>query len=169
MMNRIIDAKDYRLLDLLQRDATVTQAEIGRRVGLSAASVNERIRKLEKSGTIRGYVALLDDTLVGNEITAFIEVAVEHPRKERGLVELLQRLDEVQECHYVAGEFTCLLKVKVADRQALRELVLDRLNALDGVRQTRTMMVLETVKENTCMRLPERKSGPAPRRKERTR
>ena len=76
-------------------------------------------------------------------------------------VELMRSLDEVQECHYVAGEFSCLVKVKVPDRQALRELVLDRLNSLDGVRQTRTLIVLETAKETTRMALG-RGASPAP-------
>ena len=151
---RKIDQTDRDLLELLQDDASLTQAEIARRVGLSPASVHERIRKLERRKFIRGYVALLDDARVGNDITAFIEVAVDHPKKEKKLVELMLTLEEVQECHYVAGEFTCLLKVKVADRHSLRELVLDRINELDGVRQTRTMIVLQTIKETPRMRLP---------------
>lgn len=144
-----LDATDRNILELLQVDARLPQAEIARRVGLSAASVNERIHKLAERGVIRGVVALLDDRGVGNDITAFIEVFIEHPRYEKEFVELVQGLDEVQECHYVTGEFSCLVKVKVSDRSALRSLVLDRLNALDGVRQTRTMIVLETAKETS--------------------
>lgn len=156
-----MDDKDRRMLEILQEDARTPQAEIARRVGLSAASVNERIRKLEREGVIRAWVTLLDDQKVGNDITAFVEVFVEHPRHEREFVTLMRELDEVQECHYVAGEFSCLLKVKVPDRTSLRALVLDRLNALEGVRQTRTLIVLETAKETT--RMPLRPSSPGPR------
>jgi Lrp/AsnC family leucine-responsive transcriptional regulator len=159
-----MDGRDRQILEFLQADAKISQAEVARRVGLSPASVNERIRKLEKSGVIRGWVVLLDDRKVGNEITAFIEVFIEHPRQERTFVDLMKRLDEVQECHYVAGDFSCLVKVKVPDRIALRELVLDRLNALDGVRQTRTLIVLETAKEDTRMSL--RAAAAAPRHEE---
>jgi len=148
-----MDDTDRRILEILQDDTRLPQAEIARRVGLSAASVNERIKKLDREGVIRGWVALLDDQLVGNDITAFMEVFIEHPRHEREFVDLMKSLDEVQECHYVAGEFSCLVKVKVPDRQSLRELVLDRINALDGVRQTRTLIVLETTKETTRMPL----------------
>ncbi len=152
-----MDDKDHRMLEILQQDARTPQAEIARRVGLSAASVNERIHKLERDGVIVGWVALLDDRKVGNDITAFVEVFIEHPRHEREFVRLMRALEEVQECHYVAGEFSCLLKVRVPDRRSLRALVLDRLNALEGVRQTRTLIVLETAKETTRMplRLPE--------------
>jgi Lrp/AsnC family leucine-responsive transcriptional regulator len=155
----MLDDTDRQILALLQDSTKIPQAEIARRVGLSTASINERIRKLEAQGVIRRWVALLDDRSVGNDITAFIEVFIEHPRREREFVELMQGLDEVQECHYVTGEFSCLVKVKVPDRQALRHLVLDRLNALEGVRQTRTLIVLETTKETTRQALPQRPEG----------
>ena len=148
-----LDLKDRQILAMLQVDAKTAQAEIGRRVGLSPASVNERIHKLEQKGVIRKYVALLDDQKAGKDITAFIEVFIEHPKHEEMFVRLTQELEEVQECHYVTGEFSCLLKVKVPDRRSLRELVLDRINALDGVRQTRTMIVLQTAKEDTTLAL----------------
>jgi Lrp/AsnC family leucine-responsive transcriptional regulator len=158
-----MDATDVKMLELLQHDAALPQAEIARRVGLSAATVNERIKKLERLGVIRRYAAILDDTKVGLGITAFVEVFMEHPRHERSFVDLMGKLPEVMECHYVTGEYSCLLKVRVADRQALRTLVLDRINALSGVRQTRTLIVLETAKETPAMALP---TSRAPRPKE---
>lgn len=151
-----MDGKDTQILDILQNDAKTAQAEIARRVGLSAASVNERIHKLESQGVIRRYVAILDDQKSGQDITAFIEVFIEHPKHEDLFVRLTREIDEVQECHYVTGEFSCLLKVKVPDRLALRELVLDRINALEGVRQTKTMIVLQTAKEETKLALKPR-------------
>jgi len=155
-----MDLKDSKILNLLQDDAKTPQAEIARRVGLSAASVNERIRKLEQQGVIRKYVALLDDQKSGNDITAFIEVFIEHPRHEDAFVRLMRELEEVQECHYVTGDFSCLLKVKVPDRASLRELVLDRINALEGIRQTKTLIVLETAKEETRLALTQ--TAPTP-------
>lgn len=151
--NFYIDATDIAVLASLQGDAKMPQAAIARRVGLSVAAVNERIRKLEARGVIRRYAALLDEAAVGLGITAFVEVSIERPRHERAFVALMERLDEVMECHYVTGEFSCLLKVRVADRQALRTLLLDRINAHEGVRQTRTLMVLETAKETPAMPL----------------
>ena len=96
--NNLLDEKDRQMLHLLQMDAKMPQAEIARRVGLSPASVNERIRKLEQRGVIRDWVVVLDDQKVGNDITAFVEIFIEHPRHEREFVELMRSLDEVQEC-----------------------------------------------------------------------
>ena len=148
-----IDAKDRAILDLVQRDAKLAQAEIARHVGLSAAAVNERLRKLEQAGVIRRYVAVVDPRAAGTSLTAFVEVFIEHPRYEPGFFEQMLRLDEVQECHHITGEFSLLLKVRVRDMESLQHLLLRRLNALEGVRQTRTVMVLSTLKEETRIAL----------------
>ena len=135
-----IDAKDRQILDLVQRDAKLAQAEIARRVGLSTASVNERLRKLEAASLIRRYVALVDPRGVGVSVTAFVEVFIEHPRFGwfwRG----------VYSFHHITGEFSLLLKIRVRDMESLQHLLIHRLNALEGVRQTRTVVVLSTSKE----------------------
>ncbi len=144
-----IDERDQHILDLVQRDAKLPQAEIARRVGLSTAAVNERLRKLENAGVIRRYAAVVDPRAVGVTITAFVEVFIEHPRHEPAFIERLLALDEVLECHHVTGEFSLLLKVRVRDMDALQQLLLHQLNAHEGVRQTRTVMVLSTVKEES--------------------
>ena len=125
----------------------MSQAEIAKAVGLTAPSVNERIRKLERAGYIRGYVALLDDKKLGHDITAFVEVFVEHPKFEKEFIQAVEGLDEVLECHHITGEFSLLLKIKVADMAAFRRLLIEELNMIRGVRQTRTVMVLATAKE----------------------
>ena len=133
---------DLRILALVQRDGKLVQAQIAKRVGLSTAAVNERLRKLEEAGVIRRYAALVDPKAVGAAMTAFVEVFIEHPRHEAAFFASMLGLDEVQECHYVAGDSSLLLKVRVRDVEALQELLLHRLNGLDGVRQTRTLIVL---------------------------
>ena len=144
-----LDDRDRRILTLVQRDAKLPQAEIARRVGLSAAAVNERLKKLESTGVIRRFAALVDARAVGVPITAFIEVFIEHPRLEPGFIERVLAMDEVQECHHITGEFSLLLKVRVADMGALQKLLIDQLNAYEGVRQTRTVMALSTLKEES--------------------
>jgi Lrp/AsnC family leucine-responsive transcriptional regulator len=144
-----LDAKDRRILDLVQRDCTMSQADIARRVGLSTAAVNERLKKLRASGAIRRFSAIVDPVAVGATITAFIEVFLEHPRFETAFLAQVLKLDEVLECHHITGEFSLLLKVRVHDMVALRRLLLGGLSARKGVRQTRTVMVLSTAKEET--------------------
>lgn len=144
-----LDSRDREILNLVQRDATMPQAEIARRVGLSTAAVNERLKKLKQAGVIRRFTALVDPMAVGATITAFVEVFLEHPRFEPAFLSRALELDEVLECHHVTGEFSLLLKVRVRDMAALQHLLLSSLSARKGVRQTRTVMVLSTAKEET--------------------
>jgi len=146
---QILDAKDRRILQLVQRDGTLAQSEIARKVGLSTAAVNERLRKLEASGVIRRWAAIVEPAAVGSGVTAFVDVFMEHPRFEAAFLKRVMALDEVLECHHVTGEFSLLLKVRVADMESLQELLLGQLGGHEGVRQTRTVMALSTVKEET--------------------
>ena len=144
-----LDAKDRKILRLVQRDAKLPQSEIAKQVGLSTAAVNERLKKLENAGVIKRYVAQVDAAAVGATVTAFVEVFIEHPRFESQFIEELLKLDEVLEAHHITGEFSLLLKVRVQNMAALQQLLLRRLNAQEGVRQTRTVMVLSSIKEDT--------------------
>ena len=144
-----LDAKDRNILSLIQRDGKMSQALIAQHVGLSTAAVNERLKKLEQSGAIRRFTALVDPKAVGVQVLAFIEVFIEHPRYEEPFIKRILELDEVQECHHITGEFSVLLKVRVRDMESLQRLVISQLNGAEGVRQTRTVMVLSTVKEES--------------------
>lgn len=144
-----LDAKDRRLLQMVQRDGALSQSEMARKVGLSTATVNERLRKLEASGVIRRWAAIVEPAAVGAGVTAFVEVFMEHPRHEPTFLRRVMALDEVLECHHVTGDFSLMLKVRVADMASLQTLLLEQLGGHEGVRQTRTVMVLSTVKEET--------------------
>ncbi len=148
-VDHALDAKDRNILSLIQRDGKMSQALIAQNVGLSTAAVNERLKKLDQSGVIRRFTALVDPRAVGMQVTAFIEVFIEHPRYEESILRRILELDEVQECHYITGEFSLLLKVRVRDVEALQKLIIGQLSGTEGVRQTRTVMVLSTVKEES--------------------
>ena len=147
--SQMLDGKDRKILALVQRDAKMPQAEIARRVGLSAAAVNERLKKLENAGVIRRYVAVVDPPVVGATVTAFVEVFIEYPRFEPGFIAKVRAMDEVQEVHHITGEFSLLLKIRVPGMEALQQLLIHHLNALEGVRQTRTVIALSTSKEES--------------------
>jgi DNA-binding Lrp family transcriptional regulator len=149
-----VDETDRRILEVLQEDARLSRAEIGSVVGLSAAAVHERIKKLERSGVIRRYTALLDPERSQCDLLVFVQVFVEHPSHEERFLTEVTAMPEVQECHRVTGAATCLLKVRVADRLSLQRLILDRINALPGVRGTETVVVLSTTKESPRIHLP---------------
>jgi Lrp/AsnC family transcriptional regulator, leucine-responsive regulatory protein len=148
-----MDPIDYQILDLLQRDARTTQVQIAQAVGLSQPSVADRIRKLDQSGAVLGYVARLDPRALGNDIRAFIGVRVAHPRHHDAFCKRIQQIPEVLECHRVAGLDSYLLKVVARNTEALDDLISNGIRRLAGVTRTTTTIVLATVKETTAVPL----------------
>ncbi|HEY7112425.1 MAG TPA: Lrp/AsnC family transcriptional regulator [Thermoanaerobaculia bacterium] len=148
-----IDEIDLRILDMLQRNGKLSQAKIAGAVGLTTPSVNERIKKMERHGMIKGFVALLDHEKMGFPLTAYVDVALEHPRFEKGFIDDLEKILGVQECHYIAGEYAYRLKVKAADPATLADFLQRRLLALKGVSRVRTQVSLSSKKESTLLPL----------------
>ncbi len=149
----MLDTIDYQILEQLQTDAKTPQAVIAERVGLSTPAVNERIRKLETAGVIHAYVARLNPAAVGMEVSAFVEVYVEKASYEKAFIERMQGVREVQEIHHVTGESSLILKVRTQSIESLRALLIEVIGGSEGVRQTRTAIVLDTPKEETRIAL----------------
>ncbi len=149
-----IDDIDLRILDMLQRNGKLSQAKIAGAVGLTTPSVNERIKKMERHGMIRGFVALLDHEKMGFPLTAYVDVVLEHPRYEKAFVDELEKLLGVQECHYIAGEYAYRLKVKAVSTAALADFLQHRLMTIKGVTRARTEISLSSKKESTLLPLP---------------
>jgi len=148
-----IDEIDLRILDMLQRNGKLSQAKIAGAVGLTTPSVTERIKKLERHGMIKGFVALLDHEKMGFPLTAYVDVALENPRFEKSFVDDLEKLLAVQECHYLAGEYAYRLKVKAADPATLADFLQRRLLGIKGVARLRTHVSLASKKESTLLPL----------------
>jgi len=157
-----LDPIDYKILDLLQRDARTTQVEIADAVRLSQPSVADRIRKLDASGVVLGYVARLDPRLMGNDIRAFVGVRISHPRHHDAFTRRIDQIGDVLECHRVAGLDSYLLKVVSKNTD---DLISGTLRRIPGVTRTTTTIVLATVKETTVVPLQEAIGAPR-RRKE---
>ncbi len=144
-----MDQADRRIVDLLQRNARTTQSELARAVGLSQPAVAERIRKLEERGVITGYGARVDAAELGIDVAAFIGVGIEHPKFFDSFTKKVKGLDEVLECHRVAGEDSYLLKVKTRNTRTLDRLLVEVLRTIPGVTRTHTTIVLASIKEET--------------------
>jgi Lrp/AsnC family leucine-responsive transcriptional regulator len=163
----MIDKVDASILTILQENARISNAAIARRVGLAPSAVLERIRKLEREGTIRGYEPRLDPRALGIPLVAFIFV---HADERVGGLETgrkIARFPEVQEVHQVAGEDCYLVKVRVSDTEALGTLLRDSFGTLATIRSTRTTIALSSVKESGTM-LVENGAARATRRRART-
>lgn len=151
-MSTELDGIDRHILALLQENCKLPLAKIGERVGLSAPSVNERIRKLEENGVIRGYTAVLDARKLGKDITAFIGVFIEHPRLISKFEREIDKLEAVQECHHVTGQHTVMLKLKADNTSKLEELIKE-IRSIEGVARTETSVVLRTYTEGLWLDL----------------
>ena len=147
----MIDQTSRVILETLQSDARISNAEIGRRVGLAPSAVFERIRKLEERGAVRGYNANIDPAAVDLGLLAFVLVRSDErggaPRTEAALV----AVPEVQEVHHVAGEDCFMLKVRARDTAALNDLLANQIGSLESVRSTKTTIVLRTAKETSTI------------------
>ncbi|HEY3319530.1 MAG TPA: Lrp/AsnC family transcriptional regulator [Planctomycetota bacterium] len=148
-----MDAIDLKILDILQKDGRTSHSELAKTVGLSAPSVGERVKKLEASGIIRRYVALLDPAKVNRPITATIAVSLDKPIHAKAFLQRIQELEDVLECHHVTGEMDYLLKVRTRSTSALEALISGDLRPLEGVVHTRTSVVLSSPKEETRLGL----------------
>jgi Lrp/AsnC family transcriptional regulator, leucine-responsive regulatory protein len=148
----MIDETDGTILELLQENARISQADIARVVGLAPSAVLERIRKLESRGVVRGYTALLDPHAVDQSMLAFIAVRSAEAPGDESVSRALAQCPEVLELHHVAGDDCYLLKVRARDAEHIGQLLRHRFGRIPGVVSTRTTIVLETVKETP--RLP---------------
>jgi Lrp/AsnC family transcriptional regulator, leucine-responsive regulatory protein len=137
------DGIDQQILSILREDGRASHALIAKTVGLSAPAVGERIRKLEQTGVIRGYQAVLSPEALGLAICAYVFIIPQPRNPGAKLVENLKSLPEIEELHAVAGNYSYIIKVRVASTQDL-DAFLDRLFVLEGIERTQTTMVLNT-------------------------
>ncbi len=143
-----MDDRDRRILALLERDARLSYAEIGARVGLAASSVHDRVRKLERAGLVRGYRADIDYVAAGLPITAIVSLAL-RPASPSDVPARVAEFPLVESCYSIAGDNSYALVVRAPDTRALEEL-LDALRAkLEVV--TRSTIVLSTPFERKPM------------------
>lgn len=145
----MIDSIDKEILNIIQNDARISNADIARQVELAPSAIFERIRKLEDRGVIRGYSADIDPKVLGYGLTAII--AVRTSECGAGVGEQLAKLPEVQEVHEVAGEDCFYIKVRTADTESLGVLLREKIKSVDNILNTRTTVVLKTFKEGNIL------------------
>ena len=146
------DKTDRKILRLLQCNARMSNASIARKIRLAPSAVLKRIQKMEKEGIITGYEARIDPGKLGLGMGSFIKV---HADEKLGEVEIgrkIAALPEVQEVHFMAGDFYYLVKVREKNPSAHVTLI-RRLGKL-GVRDCQTLLILQTVKETAGFVIP---------------
>ena len=148
-----LDAIDRHILRLLQDNGRMTNAALAEAVGLTPTPMLQRMKKLEQSGVIRRYAAIVDGASVGRGTTAYVQVKLaEHKLgTHQRFIEAAAGFPEVLECHHVAGEEDFLLKVVVRDIDEYERFLLHRLTRIQGIDRVKTTFVLSTSKSDTAV------------------
>ena len=141
-----MDALDQKILEHLARNARCRASALSQEVNLSVSAVIERMRKLEESGVIRGYTTVLDQKRLGNDIAAWMEVCLEHPRHYDAFVARINAEPSVLSCHYLTGDYDFILYIVARSSEAL-EAIHSEIKGIPGVSSTKTHFVLKAVKE----------------------
>lgn len=150
-----LDDIDVSILETLQIDGRISFSDLARRVNLSQPAVYQRVKRLEKRGYIRDYVARLDRSTIGYDLLCFIHINIQVHSYERIVEfrEAVMNLSEVIECHHLTGSYDYLLKVVLRNRDDLERFAIERIASLPGVNRVQTSVVLSEVKSTTALNL----------------
>jgi Lrp/AsnC family leucine-responsive transcriptional regulator len=144
-----LDRIDRRILKILQKEGRIPFTELGERVGLSTTPCTERVRRMERDGVITGYHARVSPEAVGAGLLVFVEISLAY--KSGDIFEEFRRaalrLPNVLECHLVSGDFDYLIKARISEMASYRKLLGSTLLTLPHVRESKSYIVMEEVKE----------------------
>lgn len=151
-----LDDTNKKILSILQEDGSITNAELAQRIGLAAASTLERVKKLERSGVIKKYVALVDCEKIGKEVLSFVEISMNKHTVDtiKLFSSEIAKIPEVLECHHItSGDKDFLLKVVTESIKHYELFALEKLSVIPNVGKISTLFVLSTMKSETAISL----------------
>lgn len=145
-----LDRFDMAILRVLSAEGRISATELSRRIGLSKSPTQARLKRLEDSGVITGYRALLDPIRMGLAHVAFVEVKLSDTREAalQAFNRAVVGVGEIEECHMIAGHFDYLLKVRTSDILEYRRVLAERVSTLPHVSSTSTYVAMESVKDS---------------------
>ncbi|MEG6584315.1 Lrp/AsnC family transcriptional regulator [Dendrosporobacter sp. 1207_IL3150] len=139
-----MDDIDIKILKSLQINARVTISDLSNEIGMSMPAISERLKKLEASGVIEQYCAILNPQLLNKQLMALMFISLENPRFSDSFAEFVKYETEIQECFYIAGDFDYSLKIITENTLSLERL-LNRIKTQSGVQKTKTTVVLSVI------------------------
>ncbi len=150
-----LDKTDLQILKILQENGRITNLQLSSDIGLSPAPTLERVRKLENSGYIKSYHALVDEELLGLGIKSFIQIQLDGHKNEaiQTFLQEIKGIKEITECHHIAGNCDFLLKVYAKDIKAYENLLMEKISKISVIKAYQSMMVLATNKRDTAVPL----------------
>lgn len=145
-----LDKIDFKILKILQENGRITNIQLSLDIGLSPAPTLERVRKLEQTGIIESYHALVNEDLVGLGVKSFLQVSINYDKKDamNSFIKHINAIEEIVECHQVAGSSDFLLKIVVSNMSSYERLITEKLSAIQEIKKLTSMMVLKTVKNS---------------------
>ena len=149
----MFDEIDKKLLGLLQKDSKQTNKELSNKLNLSVTAVYERIKKLEKQGVIKNYVALINKNRADKAFVAFCHIKLTQHTQDYVIKfeKEVAKLEEVLECYHISGDYDYLLKIIVKDMEAFREFMVNRLTKISHIGSTHSMFMINEVKHTTAI------------------
>lgn len=148
-----LDEKDKQLLSILQENGRATLKELSRLTGMRETTIFARIKRLEREGIIKEYRAILDPKALGKGTTAFILIKYDTSFgfTQREVAEKISKLPEIQEVYIIAGDWDMIAKIREKDVESLGRIVLDKIREIEGVKETVSLIVFESIKETTFL------------------
>lgn len=140
-----MDSMDYKILECLKVNSRIKASAISKEIHLSVSAVIERIHKMEKNGIIKNYTIVLDESKMGNDTSALMEVSLDHPKFQESFTKSIKENKNVVLCYYLTGDFDFMLKILCKSSEEL-EKVHNQIKSLDGVSKTKTYYVLKDIK-----------------------
>ncbi len=151
------DKIDRNILEILQKNAKITNAQLSKEIGLSPAPTLERVKKLETLGVIHSYHAKLDTSKIGLGVTTFVLVTLAGHNKEKieQFIEEINTIEEVIECHHITGAGDFILKIISKDIPSYQKLMLEKVSDIKVIENMQSMVVLSTFKDSKVMPIPD--------------
>jgi Lrp/AsnC family transcriptional regulator, leucine-responsive regulatory protein len=152
---RALDRIDRKILDLLQVDGRISNVKLAETIHLSPTPCLERVKRLEKEGFIKKYVAILEPKMLNSALVSFIEVSLGRTTTAAfdNFKDVVLKMDEVQECHMVAGGFDYLIKVRTRDMEHYRNFLSEKLALIEDISNTHTYVVMEEIKASSAIKV----------------
>ena len=156
MSRHKLDLIDRKILQIIQFDGEITNAQLSKDIGLSPAPTLERVKKLKKSGVIKGFHAQLDPAKIGLGVSTFVTISLRGHNKTTIDIFLkeIETIEEIQECHHITGSGDFILKVTAADISAYQKLMLEKVTAIEVVDNLQSMIILSTFKDSKVLPIP---------------
>jgi Lrp/AsnC family transcriptional regulator, leucine-responsive regulatory protein len=150
-----LDTTDRAILKLLQENALLTTKELSHQLHLSYTPIYERVRKLEKEGVVKKYVAIVNREKIGKNLVAFCNISLKEHSRANGekFVAAVLSFEEVTECYNISGGYDFMLKVVVDDMPAYQRFLMDKLGAMDSIGNTHSIFVMSEIKQETALRV----------------